>query len=99
MAQHIISSVSTRSKGPVKTEVHCPAHAANRQRQDIGANFSDYLNTVIVASGSDGTFSTFTGKEQPLCYRTIFLHAAPHHGAGGGDHDAPDPQQNGGTLK
>jgi hypothetical protein len=28
-----------------------------------------------------------------------FLHASPHHGAGGGNHDAPDPQQNGGALK
>jgi len=30
--------------------------------EGIGANFGDYLNTVIIASESDGTFSTFTGK-------------------------------------
>src|SRR3989344_7503324 len=28
-----------------------------------------------------------------------FLHASPYHGTGGGDHGAPDPQQDGGALK
>lgn len=28
-----------------------------------------------------------------------YLQTSPHHGTGGGDHGAPDPQQNGGALK
>ncbi len=57
-------------------------------------NSATYDTCCLVMHGISCYFSV---RENFL--RKDFLQACPHHGACGGYHDAPDPQQNGGTPK